>query len=305
MTGRAARAAAGSRRALAAGAALTALLLAGCATGDPAPGTASHPCDGGAPETIVLTGGGFGDGPPPPEAQAWQQAASGTGGELTALAGDRLGALWLDWAGEQMVVTLTPGPEIPALHAAAEAAEVDVDVRYTATIGRDALVAVLTDLYPRIGESGIPGVASAQGDELNGRLVFSVASGDDGGAAICTALAQLLRDEDVRVPYAFEVFEGPVDGRQRIPVAVSAMPGGASDRTSRFVEVIVSSCNGEPEVTRLEQTADEVRVEVTSSVPAPGWGGNDCLDQLTVELDEPLGDRPLVDLTSGQRASSP
>lgn len=60
-----------------------------------------------------------------------------------------------------------------------------------------------------------------------------------------------------------------------------------------------ASCNGDPEVTALEEDADEVRLEVTATTPAPGEPGDACLDGLTVDLDEPLGGRTLVDLATG------
>jgi hypothetical protein len=59
----------------------------------------------------------------------------------------------------------------------------------------------------------------------------------------------------------------------------------------------VPTCNGEPEVTMLEETEDEVRVEVVSQRQR---GGDDCLDGVQVELDRPLGDRALIDVTSGR-----
>jgi hypothetical protein len=43
-----------------------------------------------------------------------------------------------------------------------------------------------------------------------------------------------------------------------------------------------------------------VEVEVTSTVTDPG---DACLDTIDVALDAPLGDRELVDLTSGRTIS--
>lgn len=67
----------------------------------------------------------------------------------------------------------------------------------------------------------------------------------------------------------------------------------------RTLEMSVDSCNGNPEVTELEQTETEVRLEVTSTVPGPGQPGNDCMDGIEVTLDAPLGDRVLVDARTG------
>jgi hypothetical protein len=60
----------------------------------------------------------------------------------------------------------------------------------------------------------------------------------------------------------------------------------------------VLSCHGDPEVTALSQDDGQVRVEVTSTVSSPG---DACMDVLTVALDAPLGDRAVVDVTSGRR----
>lgn len=68
--------------------------------------------------------------------------------------------------------------------------------------------------------------------------------------------------------------------------------------TPDSVRLLVASCNGDPTVTELEETGTEVRVEVSAVVMNPG---DACLDELDVALDEPLGERPVVDLTSGAR----
>jgi hypothetical protein len=59
----------------------------------------------------------------------------------------------------------------------------------------------------------------------------------------------------------------------------------------------VLSCHGDPEVTELSQDDGQVRIEVTSTVSSPG---DACMDVLTVALDAPLGDRAVVDATSGR-----
>jgi hypothetical protein len=68
------------------------------------------------------------------------------------------------------------------------------------------------------------------------------------------------------------------------------------------VQLAVSSCNGDPEITSLTQGGTRVEVEVTSTVTNPG---DACLDTIDVVLDEPLGDRELVDLTSGRTVPVP
>ncbi|MGH1491805.1 MAG: hypothetical protein ACRBK7_20850 [Acidimicrobiales bacterium] len=64
-------------------------------------------------------------------------------------------------------------------------------------------------------------------------------------------------------------------------------------------EVIVDSCNGDPQLVDLDESTDEVRIRVVSWHPGYFDGGDDCLDQLEVTLTEPLGDRRLVDASSG------
>lgn len=64
------------------------------------------------------------------------------------------------------------------------------------------------------------------------------------------------------------------------------------------VNISVSSCNGEPEVTELVERGNDIRIEVVTTVSNPG---NDCLDSIEVTLPTPLGQHDLVDLTSGQQ----
>jgi hypothetical protein len=63
------------------------------------------------------------------------------------------------------------------------------------------------------------------------------------------------------------------------------------------IELGVMSCHGDPELTQLSQDDERVRVEITSTVTDPG---DACMDLFEVVLDAPLGERDLVDLTSGQ-----
>lgn len=274
--------------------------LAGCATGtseggpgapdaQPPAADADDPCAGGAPvrneldapDTVTET----------PELVAAQEEIGTLVPEAERLAGDRLGALWQAWTPEvHLVVELTDGPEVAELEALAEESGL-VELRYTATISRAELMALVDEANAVVAASDLPWMGSGA-DELNGRWVLSVPSGDDGGAATCAAFRELLADVDV--PYAFDVVDAPEESTVRGPVAVTEAE--AIDGT---LQLYVGSCNGEPEVTLLEQTATEVRVEVTSTTPAPGWPGADCLDGLALTLDAPLGDRTLVDASTG------
>ena len=60
----------------------------------------------------------------------------------------------------------------------------------------------------------------------------------------------------------------------------------------------VGSCGGEPAVVELQETADEVRIEVEATT-RPLGGAAECLDGLRVRLSEPLGGRLLLDGASG------
>jgi hypothetical protein len=60
----------------------------------------------------------------------------------------------------------------------------------------------------------------------------------------------------------------------------------------------VPSCHGAPEVTQLIEDPDAVRLEVVTTQVVRG-DRDDCLDGLAVVLEEPLGERDVVDLVSG------
>ena len=285
----------GGRRAVAT--AVVVLALAGCQTGrsgDPAAapdGPGEHPCAQGAPEIETLVIESF-DGEPPPERMEWEIAASELAQEITAVAGDRLAAVWIAWAPDRTVeVRLTEGAALPELDALVAASELDVNVAYDRAVSQAELLAVANGRSAEWG--GLPGLAGVSVDDLSSRLLFSVASGDDGGAATCTAVAEILSDSGV--PYAFDVFEGPTQSSVRQPVPFTSVHL-VDDRT---LQVSVPSCNGDPEVTALEESDAQVRLEVTSTVATPGWPSQDCLDGIEVTLEAPLGDRTLVDITTG------
>ena len=96
-----------------------------------------------------------------------------------------------------------------------------------------------------------------------------------------------------------------------VAVATAGLVAGCSMGPSRgpvrLVEAIledsdtiafgVPSCNGDPEVTRLEETSTQVRVEVVSAIQH--GDGDACADTIEVSLAGPLADRELVDITTG------
>ncbi len=65
------------------------------------------------------------------------------------------------------------------------------------------------------------------------------------------------------------------------------------NRTDRLT-LIVQSCNGAPSVRHQRETnsAVEIRVQAFST---PLHGAQECLDALEVQLEQPLGDRILLD----------
>lgn len=83
--------------------------------------------------------------------------------------------------------------------------------------------------------------------------------------------------------------------RMAVPLLYDAY-GLTPDETTFFVGV--ASCNGSPTFT-LDETEDSVVVNANSRVPDTD-GREHCLDGVTVELAEPLGDRPVIDGLSGR-----
>jgi hypothetical protein len=86
---------------------------------------------------------------------------------------------------------------------------------------------------------------------------------------------------------------GGVGGRRAISLADAQLfPDG------RTLSIGVNSCNGAP-TAEVDQRADEVLVTAEAYIP----GGDDqdsCMDEVTVELAEPLGNRSVVDGVSGE-----
>ena len=62
----------------------------------------------------------------------------------------------------------------------------------------------------------------------------------------------------------------------------------------------VGSCRGSPEVSLLREADAEIQVKVVSWV-TPLLGGEDCLDAVHIQLEEPLGDRVIVDRHNGEQ----
>lgn len=99
---------------------------------------------------------------------------------------------------------------------------------------------------------------------------------------------------DAASPFPDPASELPNSGTERRPVEVlSAFASG--DGTT--VEIGVSSCDGDPTAS-TDETADEVAVRVTAEVVVEG-DRFECQDVVPVTLGAPLGDRRLIDGSSG------
>ncbi|HEX6335320.1 MAG TPA: hypothetical protein VFZ85_00040 [Jiangellaceae bacterium] len=73
-------------------------------------------------------------------------------------------------------------------------------------------------------------------------------------------------------------------------------------RSTGRLALVVDSCEGDPEVSLLRETGEDVQVEVVAS-SAYFRGGNDCFDVVEVQLREPLRDRVVIDLHTGESVS--
>ena len=70
------------------------------------------------------------------------------------------------------------------------------------------------------------------------------------------------------------------------------------------VILAVESCHGSPRVAMSHETDVDVLVKIVS-FSTPVHGGLDCLDSVNVYLEEPLGDRSVVDMHSGETFGGP
>lgn len=91
-------------------------------------------------------------------------------------------------------------------------------------------------------------------------------------------------------------------------VAVLALAGWSSVREARLlqgrvgeservVHLTIGACNPVRTQTEVTETTDEVRVLVTVTDPAEN---EDCSAGVNVHLDEPLGDRTVLDASTGE-----
>jgi hypothetical protein len=108
------------------------------------------------------------------------------------------------------------------------------------------------------------------------------------------------------------ISEGPIDvidpdaaadtdpqGRQTERRPVSLAGAAVHLVEQRELVVYVPSCNGEPAVDAFEETDTQVNIQIVTTVVTSG-DSDDCLDSVIVTLNEPLGDRDVIDLMSGE-----
>ncbi|MFN2344424.1 MAG: hypothetical protein ABR616_01745 [Dermatophilaceae bacterium] len=79
---------------------------------------------------------------------------------------------------------------------------------------------------------------------------------------------------------------------------VSLADGQVSQVGPQELVVDVPSCNGDPEVDELVEDDGEVRIRVVTTMVVSG-DRDSCADSLEVALQQPLGDRDVIDAESG------
>ncbi len=76
----------------------------------------------------------------------------------------------------------------------------------------------------------------------------------------------------------------------------------ANWHSSQRLDLIVASCNRNPVVSLLRETDVDVQVKVKADSDFR-WSGGDCADIVEVRLQEPLGDRAIIDKHTGKSVS--
>lgn len=118
-------------------------------------------------------------------------------------------------------------------------------------------------------------------------------------AAVLVLLAGCANADDPEAGAAPETSAPETDDSrtERGPVSLERSETRRVSETELAVDV--PSCNGDPELDIFEEDDEEVRVQVVTTVVVSG-PSDACLDAVTLDLQEPLGDRTLTDLVSGQ-----
>jgi len=83
------------------------------------------------------------------------------------------------------------------------------------------------------------------------------------------------------------------DGRQEVSVVEAQLqPDGVT------LSLWAGSCHGSPTLT-IEEQDEEVRVAITADRPPQGETTADCADEVTATLESKLGNRVVIDQSSG------
>lgn len=81
---------------------------------------------------------------------------------------------------------------------------------------------------------------------------------------------------------------------ERIPTAIQEH--AVSDGNT--LQLGLATCNGDAELTKLDETSTEVRLLVVAD--KPDRNGDDCSDGMTITLSAPLGTRNVLDAATGK-----
>lgn len=65
----------------------------------------------------------------------------------------------------------------------------------------------------------------------------------------------------------------------------------------------VGTCGANPEIDTLKESDEAVEISIVSTHTFGGPGNADCMDIIQVELAAPLGDRPVIDRSSGKEVT--
>lgn len=63
--------------------------------------------------------------------------------------------------------------------------------------------------------------------------------------------------------------------------------------------LVVNTCGEQPDLDLFDEQDNMVQVAVVSTHTVGGQGSGDCQDIVEIRLQSPLGDRPLIDVTTG------
>ncbi len=169
------------------------------------------------------------------------------------------------------------------------------DARTSVTIGEVDLRDARTLTMTVRSCDGAPEVSDVVEGETEVRLAVTVAPSSSSGTARCAG--------HVTVKLAAPLGDRPVvDARSGRELSVWGRTGPTPVVSATLVGVSgllvqTETCTAQLEVTDVSESADSVRIEVTAT---GGTHGRACGDGVDVALRSPLGERRLVDATTGE-----